>query len=166
MLQPAADLFRGGMEGRFAVIKGNYSEITALCDENYRSSGVDADKGLGTDETAQAAAAYAKAHSCVVMASGSTDIITDGKRLVFMNNGTWMLSRITGTGCMLGALTAVMLTAGEPFAASAAACAVLGIAGELVSPGSGSGSFLVGLMDNLSAFRADDLVRIKAEGKL
>ncbi len=149
-----------------AVVKGNYSEITALCDKNYRSSGVDTDKSLGTDETAQSAVSYAEKHSCVVMASGNTDIITDGKRLVYMNNGTRMLSRITGTGCMLGALTAVMLTAGEPFTASAAACAVLGIAGELVSPGCGSGSFFTGLMDNLFTFRSDYLDRIKTEDKL
>ena len=90
----------GLMEGVTpAVIKGNYSEINALYQESYRASGVDAD------------AALARTRRTVVLASGKVDIVTDGTRLIRVRNGTPQLSCVTGTGCMLGALTAAYLSA-------------------------------------------------------
>lgn len=135
-----------------AVIKGNYSEINALYEREYRSSGVDADSGLDKSAVLRAAKALALKYNCVILASGKSDIITDGKRCVLINNGTSRLSCVTGTGCMLGALTACFMPEGDPFSASAAACAVMGIAGERADNRNENGSFLTGLFDEISSF--------------
>lgn len=132
------------------VIKGNYSEINALCCADYRASGVDADGALDTPSMDRAAAALAHRHGAVLLASGRVDVITDGTRLVHSKNGTPRLSGVTGTGCMLGALTAACLSVSPDMDGAAAACAVLGICGQLAETERGSGSFMVGLLDALS----------------
>lgn len=132
------------------VIKGNYSEINALCCADYRASGVDADGALDAPSMDRAAAALAHRHGTVLLASGRVDVITDGTRLVHSKNGTPRLSCVTGTGCMLGALTAACLSVSPDMDGAAAACAVLGICGQLAETERGSGSFMVGLLDALS----------------
>lgn len=142
-----------------AVIKGNYSEINALYQESYRASGVDADAALDAQTVERAAAALARARRTVVLASGKVDIVTDGTRLIRVRNGTPQLSCVTGTGCMLGALTAAYLSAASGLDAAVTACAVLGICGQLAETERGSGSFMVGLLDALSTLQDAELER-------
>lgn len=132
------------------VIKGNYSEIHALYQQSYHASGVDAEDGLDVETLDREAVALARANHTILLATGKTDILTDGTRLVHMENGTPQLSTITGTGCMLGALGGVYLSAKGDLDAMVTACAVLGIAGELSQTDRGSGSFSLRLMDSLS----------------
>lgn len=133
-----------------AVIKGNYSEIKALCHADYRSAGVDAKDDLTVATMDRSAAELARRYHTVVLASGKADIVTDGVRLVHIHNGTPRLSEITGTGCMLGALTGAYLSVGSPLDAAVAACGGLGICGQLAEPAPGNGSFQVALLDALS----------------
>ena len=142
-----------------AVIKGNYSEINALYQESYRASGVDADAALDAQTVERAAAALARTSRTVVLASGKVDIVTDGTRLIRVRNGTPQLSCVTGTGCMLGALTAAYLSAASGLDAAVTACAVLGICGQLAETERGSGSFMVGLLDALSTLQDAELER-------
>lgn len=132
------------------VLKGNYSEINALHQDAYRSAGVDADEALSVEALDTAAAELARRFHCVVLASGKTDIVTDGSRLFHIHNGTAQLSTVTGTGCMLGALCAGYLSAGPALTAAVTACALLGVCGEIAETDRGSGSFLQNLMDGLS----------------
>lgn len=140
--------------GTPTVIKGNYSEIAALYFENYRSSGVDADASLDQNAVSRMAAELAQSYGTVILASGKTDIITDGKRLICGNNGTPRLASVTGTGCMLGALCAAYLSVSRDMDAAVCACSVLGICGQLAQTAPGSGSFMVHLMDGLSTLSA------------
>ena len=133
-----------------AVLKGNYSEIQTLYDADYRAAGVDADAALTAGGIAHIAAALARRHHAVIMASGKADLITDGTRLLTLRNGTPQLSTVTGTGCLLGALCGCYSAVGQPLDAVTTACAVLAICGELAETPQGSGSFLVRLMDALS----------------
>lgn len=131
------------------VIKGNYSEILALYDRDYKSRGVDSES-LDEDFLGKVACELSKKYNAVILASGKTDIIADAKKLCYIKNGTKQLSSVTGTGCMLGAITAVFLSAFDGFSASREASLVLGICGELSNTDRGSGSFMINLMDNLS----------------
>lgn len=133
-----------------SVIKGNYSEITALARVDYSSSGVDADKTLTTEQVAQTAKTLAQKLGTVILASGETDMITDGSRIAFVKNGCAQLGSVTGTGCMQGALCAAYLSAVGGFDAAAAASAVFGICGQLAQTDKGAGSFMVNLLDALS----------------
>ena len=132
------------------VIKGNYSEILALYRDSYRSSGVDADSGLDIYTVDHAAISLAHSLKTVHLASGKVDIITDGKRLYHIHNGTPLLSQITGTGCLQGTLCASYLSAKPGIEAVITGSSVLGICGELARTDRGTGTFLCSLMDRLS----------------
>jgi len=135
-----------------SIIKGNYSEIYALHHAAYRSSGVDADAAVNADAVRRAAAELAQGYRTAILASGKVDIVADGAGIVQVQNGTPQLSRVTGTGCMLGALCGAYLSVCSGRDAAATACAVMGICGQLAETDKGSGSFMVNLMDALSTF--------------
>ena len=143
------------------IIKGNYSEIFALHHAAYRSSGVDADAAINADTIRSAAAELAGKYSTTILASGKTDIVADGGRIVQIHNGTPQLSAVTGTGCMLGALCAAFLSVCPGMDAAATACTVLGICGQLAQTDRGSGSFMVNLMDALSTLSDAELEKYK-----
>lgn len=132
------------------VIKGNYSEIFALYHDAYRSSGVDADASINAESSSHAAAELARKYHTTILASGKTDIVTDGTRIVHVKNGTPQLSAVTGTGCLLGALCGAYLAVCADMNAAATACVVLGVCGQIAETPKGSGSFMVNLMDALS----------------
>ena len=132
------------------VIKGNYSEIQALYRDSYRSSGVDADSSLDTHTIDHAALSLAPSLGTIILASVKVDIVTDGKRLYHIHNGTSLLSQVTGTGCLQGALCASYLSAKPGMEAVITGSAVLGICGELAQTDRGTGTFLCNLMDALS----------------
>ncbi len=140
-----------------ALIKGNYSEINALYNESYHSSGVDADSALNVCVIDSVTVELAKKYGTIVLASGKTDVITDGSKLLHINNGTEQLAAVTGTGCMQGALCAAYLSADDGIYSTAAACAVLGIAGQLSKTEAGSGTFMVKLLDMLSTMKDAEL---------
>lgn len=139
------------------VIKGNYSEINALYNCEYKSAGVDAESHLKMSYIKSIAVKLAKKYDCIILASGKTDIITDGKTLIYIKNGTPQLSKVTGTGCMLGALVACYMTVFRDMYAVAAACATLGICGEKSETDKGSGTFMLNLLDRLSTVTEDNI---------
>ena len=142
------------------VIKGNYSEIKALSCENYSSGGVDADTSLMKNEIAEIAKKLASFYGTVILASGKTDIITDGKNVYYINNGTERLASVTGTGCMLGVMCTSFLSVSDAVCASVCAASVLGICGELSDSAKGSQSFMVSLLDNISTLCDDDFNKL------
>lgn len=139
------------------VIKGNYSEICALSDDEYRSAGVDSHSSATFQKTLNSAVSSAQKYNTVILASGKSDIVTDGKRVAYIHNGSPRLAEITGTGCMQGALTAVYLSASDGFQSAVTACTVMGICGELASCKEGTGSFYTALLDSLSLLRNADI---------
>lgn len=67
--------------------------------------------------------------------TGETDLLTDGDTAYAVHNGHPMMSRITGSGCMLSALTAAYLAV-RPAAPADACLTVLctmGLAGEIAA---------------------------------
>ncbi len=139
------------------MIKGNASEICALYVAHYKSAGVDADAALDLRHTTRIAAALAQKYSTVILVSGKTDIITDGNTVLYIRNGTPQLATVTGTGCMLGALCACYASVTDAVSAAKTACAVLGISGQLSETDSGSGSFMLHLMDKISTLTDEDI---------
>ncbi|MBE6887191.1 MAG: hydroxyethylthiazole kinase [Ruminococcaceae bacterium] len=148
------------------AIKGNYSEIYALFNDSYNCAGVDADSSLATERIGETAAKLARKHNTMVLASGKTDIVTDGNTTVYINNGVPQLAQITGTGCLLGMLCGCYLSVDRSINALVTACAVLGISGELSQTEKGNGTFFVNLMDNLSVLKdvqIDELLKIEVK---
>ncbi len=125
-------------EVRFSVIRGNVSEMKTLSGLAAASRGVDtglADKV--TEDNLAEAVAFAKGFAArtgaVIAMTGAIDVVADEKTAYCIRNGHPMMSSVTGTGCMLSALTAAYVTASpeQKTAAAAAATAAMGLAGEL-----------------------------------
>lgn len=145
--------------GRIDVIKGNGGEIKFLAGYAAQARGVDSiDDGKDLLEACQE---LAKDFHCVVAATGKEDVITDGKRSAIIHNGSEMLTKITGAGCMAGGLCAA--TAGveeDKFLATVAAITSMGLAGEITARETqGPGTFKMRLMDYI--YLLDDEAMIK-----
>ena len=137
---------------RFSVIRGNVSEIRTLATGSGNTQGVDADLAdtVTRENLAQTAAfakAFAKKTGAVIAMTGAIDVIADADRACAIFNGHPMMSRITGTGCQLSAMTAAYVTADpeDPFGAAAAAVCAMGVCGELaferMTPQDGNSSY-------------------------
>jgi len=135
--------------GRVDVIKGNGGEIKFLAGQASKARGVDSvDDGEGLLE---ACIDLAKKYNCVVAATGKEDIITDGKRIAIVQNGVEILTKITGAGCMLGAICAAAVGAEEDsFIAAVNAVLSMNLAGEAAfKEAQLPGSFRTKLIDNI-----------------
>ena len=92
-----------------AVIKGNMSEIKALAGISQNARGIDAgEQDIITQDNLSVSVNIAKMLSkktnSVVVITGKTDIIAQDEKVCILKNGCEMLSKITGTGCMLIAI--------------------------------------------------------------
>ena len=108
------------------------------------------------------------AAACVVMASGETDIISDGKEVYHISNGSSRMADVTGTGCMLNCITAVFMSVTDALTACVLAAAVLGISGELADDSRGLGTYHIGLIDSLSLMDSEkfsQMAKIKKYNK-
>ncbi len=145
-------------EVKFTVIRGNISEIKALSGASAATKGVDADladrvteENLG--EAVAFAKSFAKAAGAVTAITGAIDIVTDGETAYCIRNGRPEMSRITGTGCQLSALTAAFVTANpdQPLRAAAAAVCAMGLCGEIawarMTPVDGNASYRNYILD-------------------
>ncbi len=141
------------------IVRGNPSEILALCSEVAGTRGVDSVQGA--EESLEAAHAISEAHGCVVSVSGPTDIIVSAASVARVHNGVPMMTRVTGMGCTASALTgALVAVTSSPFIAATQTMIVLGVAGELAAErAAGPGSFQVQLFDALSSLEPDGLER-------
>jgi hydroxyethylthiazole kinase len=139
-----------------AVVRGNASEVLALTGE-VGGRGVDA--SAGPDDAAAAASAIAGRLGATVAVSGDVDLITDGERIVRVANGHPLMTKVTGVGCVLGALVAGFLAVvDDPLLATVSANVFLTVAAEgAVARAHQPGSFAVALIDELAAVDGDRL---------
>ena len=148
---------------RPTVIRGNLSEIRTLATGRTGERGVDAESDC---EDGQALAVrLARAGGAVVVLSGETDLITDGKSLVLVHGGSALQRSVTGSGCMLSALTGAYLAAApdRPLEAAVqaartmAACASL--AESRLSPEGGNATFRSLMIDAVYNMKKDAFER-------
>lgn len=140
-----------------AIIRGNASEIRALCSESAATRGVDSVHC--SEDSLDAARTLSEEHGCVVSMSGAVDIIVSGADVARVRNGVPMMTRVTGMGCTASALTgAFAAVASSPFLAATQTMVVLGVAGELAAArATGVGSFQVQVLDALGAIAPEQL---------
>jgi hydroxyethylthiazole kinase len=106
-------------------------------------------------------ARYASQHGTVVGLTGATDLVSDGRRAVELNNGTPLMSRVTAMGCAGSAVVAACLAV-EPdsWAATAAGVLLLGVAGEIAALHvRGPGSFSFAIVDALNELDEEMLLQ-------
>lgn len=123
---------------KFSVIRGNVSEIKTVSQGSGTTKGVDADvSDIITDDNLDEAITFAKSLSiktgAVIAITGAIDIVANSNKAYIIRNGHPMMSKISGTGCMLTAIIAAYCAANPEnlLDATAAAVCVMGLCGEL-----------------------------------
>lgn len=121
----------------FSVIRGNLSEIKALALSTASTKGVDANENdsitnNNLDSILAFAQSFSKQTGAVIAITGAIDVVVDAKKAFVIRNGHAMMSKISGTGCMLSALIAAYVGANpeQTLQSCAAAVCAMGICGE------------------------------------
>ncbi len=145
-----------------AVIRGNASEILFLAGAETGGRGVDS--VVSSDEAVLSAARLSGVTHAAVLVTGETDYVTaEGAPVVVIKNGTPLLTRITGAGCVQGAVCAAFLgTLGGKarYEAAAASALVIAIAGEMAAEkATAPGSFHAAFIDALDAITPQEIVK-------
>lgn len=132
-----------------AVVRGNASEVLALAGAAGSGRGVDSTAAAET--AVEAARELARRTGGAVAVSGEVDFLTDGATVVEVHNGSPLLTRVTGAGCLLGALVAACSgTGATSLDAAVAATGILTVAADVAAETARApGSFAVGLIDAL-----------------
>lgn len=145
-----------------SIIRGNAGEIAALGNYDWNSKGIDA--GSGSGDIIEITRKTAHKLRCTVIASGPTDVISDGKKVVQVHNGTPLFQSHVGSGDMLSSIVAAFAAVcADPFEAAQTASLVFAATGELLvkdHPEVGPGTFGMYLMDYLSKVQAADIEHI------
>lgn len=97
-------LARQLLESRPTVVRANASEVLALTGAG--SGGRGADSTAAAPVAEHAARDVARRTGGAVAVSGAVDLVLDADRRARVARGSALLARVTGTGCLLGALTA------------------------------------------------------------
>lgn len=147
---------------KFSVIRGNISEIKTVSKGSGTTKGVDADvSDAVTENNLDEAVSFAKELSgrtgAVIAITGAIDIVADSKKSYIIRNGHPLMSKVSGTGCMLTAIIAAYCAANPEnmLEATAAAVCVMGLAGELaydkkIKNDAGTSSYRTYIIDAVS----------------
>lgn len=145
-----------------SIIRANAAEIANLIGEAGEIKGVDAGKQEG-DLVSLAQSAANKLETVIVM-TGKTDIITDGKVTYKVHNGHEMLTKVTGTGCLLTSVTGAFAGVhGDLIEAALAAVVAYGVAAETafqLIKEMGPGSFQIEFLNQLYKVSRTELEKL------
>lgn len=154
---------------KFSVIRGNCSEIKNVYGKTAATKGVDVNvNDKITEENYKDFSSLAKSLSektgAVIALSGAIDIIADSKKAYAIRNGNALMSKITGTGCMLSGLIGAYIGANPDniLEATAAAVCIMGFAGEIAydkikKQNAGTSSYRTFIIDAISNMTYDIL---------
>lgn len=131
------------------VLRGNASEIIALDKQSTFSKGVDSTEK--SEHAICSAKNISNRFGCAVIISGETDYCVLKNSVLSVHNGSPMMSRVTGMGCIATAITGAFLSVNaNSLMASFHAMVCMGICGEIAEAQSkGPGTFLPKFLDAL-----------------
>jgi hydroxyethylthiazole kinase len=134
---------------RVAVVRGNSGEVGALSGAGGVVRGVESVEDVA--DPAAAAGALARRYDTAVVITGRRDLVTDGERVLAVDNGHEWLTTITGSGCMATALVAAFAAVErDSLVAAAGALAAYGLAAEKAAgEARGPASFRTALLDQV-----------------
>ena len=151
-------------EIRFTAVCGNAGEIATLAGLSAEVRGVESLAGDAEEATFQAAQTL----GTTVAATGETDYVSDGTRVLAVENGHSLMGRIVGSGCASTTVAGCFAAVGRGDVETvAAALAYFGRAGETAAEkADGPGTFEPRLLDALADIAADpsgleDAVRVR-----
>ncbi|KAE9983287.1 hypothetical protein BLS_004709 [Venturia inaequalis] len=159
--------------GHFDLIKGNEAEIRAVAgistpsndtssEADGQQKGVDSGPStLSFQDQVKLVKNLALTLRTTVLMTGARDVLSDGKRVVAIDNGHAYLGDITGSGCTLGTTTAAFLAAyrEDGFMAVLTAVLCFEIAAERAAERQevrGPGTFVPAFLDELYLMRTGE----------
>ncbi len=149
-------------EVKFTVIRGNISEIKCVYQGTSTVKGVDADENdtvndSDIEKTIKLAKDLSKRTGAIIVITGAIDIVADDTKVYIIRNGSPMMSKITGTGCMLTCVIGSFCGANNEnyLDGTAAAVCAMGLCGEIAYSKTreidgGTASFRMFLIDAMS----------------
>jgi hydroxyethylthiazole kinase len=160
-----ATLFRTEMaqkiiaEVKISVIRGNAAEVANVLGEKWEIKGVDGGSRQGSNVELAVTAAQ-KLRTTVVI-TGKDDVLTDGKTTYLVSNGHPLLTKVTGTGCLLTSVIGAFAGVEKDLLlAGVSALTFYGIAAEKAFEKAGDlgpGSFQIEFLNQLSHVSSEDI---------
>ncbi|WP_138418874.1 hydroxyethylthiazole kinase [Aquibacillus sediminis] len=138
-----------------SLIRGNAGEISQLAGIDSHVRGVDgAEMAISHQQIARQAV---RQLGVPVVVTGKQDVITDGETCYQVDNGDTLLTRVTGTGCLLSSVIAAFLATDERVVeAATSAVGFYNVAAEVAATHtSAPGSFQVAFLDALYQLKSD-----------
>ncbi|KAJ5824605.1 hypothetical protein N7447_006945 [Penicillium robsamsonii] len=146
--------------GYFDLIKGNEGEIRQVWGSGaVQQRGVDSGPStLDGNQKATLARDLARRERNIVLLTGATDYLSDGERVIAVENGHPYLGQVTGTGCAIGTISGCFLASHRSDRLLAVLSGILmyEIAAENAATKEyvrGPGSFVPAFVDELYAIR-------------
>lgn len=148
--QPRATYARSLAGRKPAVIRLNAAEFASLAD---------------APASGEALTHAAQKTGSVIGMTGTTDLVSDGKRGVAIANGHPLMHAVTAMGCAASALVAACLCVEkDALVATVSALVAFGVAGEVAAEASkGPGSFAANFLDALHNL---DLAALRARARV
>lgn len=145
-------------ELEISAIRGNAAEIANICGVKQRIKGVD---GGGDTDTESLARTASMELGTFVIITGKTDAVSDGKDVRLVHNGSAMLTKVTGAGCLLTAVIGAFMAAEKnPSDAAVSALVFYGICAERAEEkarGKGPGTFQTEFLNELALVTPEDM---------
>lgn len=136
-------------ELKITIVRGNAGEVGALGGFGGEVLGVESIGEM--KDIIPAARDFARHFGVTVAITGRRDIISDGERVLGVDNGHPLLKTITGSGCMATTMVAAFAAVEkDPVLAAAGGLASYGLAAEQAAQNAeGPASFKVNLLDEV-----------------
>lgn len=138
------------------LIRGNAAEISHLAGLKADVRGVDALTRLNGEMVIRQSIEELK---IPIVMTGKTDFIADQATIIKLTNGSALLTKVTGAGCLLSSIVAAFLAVSQSnILAPTAAVSYFTIAAEKAAEkAKSSGQFQIALLDALCEVTATDL---------
>ncbi|MGF6950578.1 hydroxyethylthiazole kinase [Neobacillus sp. B4I6] len=147
-------------EVKVSVIRGNAAEIANVVGEKWEIKGVDAGDAKGN--IIELAITSAQKLNGLVVITGKEDVVSDGKTTYVVSNGHPILTKVTGTGCLLTSVIGAFAGVEKDLLqASVAALTYYGIAAEKAAAKTvemGPGSFQIEFLNQLTLVSSEDII--------
>ncbi|SEO02580.1 hydroxyethylthiazole kinase [Paenibacillus sp. OV219] len=147
---------------RVDIVRGNAAEIANVVGREWSIKGVDA--GVGNGDVLELAKHAAEQLNSVVVITGKEDVVADRTSTYVVRGGDVILTRVTGTGCLLTSVIGAFAAVEADFAKAAVAALVMySVAAELAAAKTaeqGPGSFQIEFLNQLALVSADDIERL------
>lgn len=148
-------------EVKISVLRGNAAEVANVVGENWEIKGVDAGEQQG--DYVELAINAAKKLKTIVVITGKDDVLTNGETTYLVSNGHPLLTKVTGTGCLLTSVIGAFAGVEMNFVhAALSALTFYGIAAEMAYEKVGNvgpGSFQIEFINQLALVSSEDIAQ-------